>query len=190
VYVSWFLIGLPGNDREEDAMAVDLISRARERRERLLAELGRIDAFLAMANELAQEFGERPTPLRAQFTDAPRRSTKRRNLGSETVAAAIEIIRDRGHSLPTRDLVPLISARGIEIGGKSPIATLSARLSAAKGSTLDLINGKWCLINGDGMPRAGVSEQDEPADSSLTGKSADSLFNRQANGGAHAAALT
>jgi hypothetical protein len=165
-------------------MAVDLISRARERRERLLTELSRIDAFLAMASQLEREFGPQPRSSR-QAGDATRHSGRRGSLGAETVAAAIQILSDRS-SLSTRDLLPLITARGIEIGGKSPIATLSARLSAAKGSTLELVGGKWRLIERDEIPD---TRQDEPADSPLTGKSADSLFNRQTNGGTYAATL-
>jgi hypothetical protein len=184
--VSKFLLWLVRT--EEDAMAVDLILRARERRERLVAELARIDAFLAMASELENEWSEQPKGSRRVGIGA-RDGTKRGGLGADTVAAALQILRDHGHPLPTRDLVPLVIARGIEIGGKSQVATLSARLNAAKGITLDLISGKWCLINTEEVRSASGSEKDESADPSLAGKSADSLFHHQAKEDRYAATL-
>ncbi|MGI3170169.1 hypothetical protein ACRARG_13540 [Pseudooceanicola sp. C21-150M6] len=46
-----------------------------------------------------------------------------------TRIAAREILDELGMPVETRDLLPLIQERGIEVGGKDPIATLSARLS-------------------------------------------------------------
>ena len=51
-------------------MAVDIIMKAKRRREQLVTELARIDAFLALAAELAREEGDwrkpsAPTPRRA-----------------------------------------------------------------------------------------------------------------------------
>src|SRR5690242_8845432 len=152
-------------------MADDIIMRARQRRERLLAEVARIDDFLAMAAELEREDNQPKTSA-----SKPRQSA-RRGVGIETVEAAAEILRDRG-PLSTRDLVPMIEARGIEIGGKSNIATLSARLSGGKG-VIELIAGKWRLVENGEMSGEGTDpEQDESADDTVRGRSADSLFNQ------------
>jgi hypothetical protein len=83
----------------------------------------------------------------------------------------------------------MIKDLGIQIGGKSEIATLSARLSSGGKGVVELIDGKWRAAVPDEAPGPEtVSEREESADSSLTGKSADSLFN-QTKGGTYAAAL-
>jgi hypothetical protein len=123
-------------------MAVDLIMKAKERRERLVAELERLDTFLAMAADLARDDDQ---PRQAERVPRSSRQPARRGAGADTVTAAIAILRERGHPLPTRELLPLIVQHGIEVGGKSPIATLSARLSGAKG-VLQMSAGRWNLI--------------------------------------------
>lgn len=50
---------------------------------------------------------------------------------SETEHVATEIIRERGRPVSTRELLVELEKRGIEVGGKDPFSTLSARLSRA-----------------------------------------------------------
>jgi hypothetical protein len=167
-------------------MAMDIIIKAKERRDRLAAEIARLDIFLAMAAELSGDEGHTP---RAERTVRATRRGASRGIGAETVAAAIGIVRDRGPQ-PTRDLLPMIKALGINVGGKSEIATLSARLSTSGKGTIEMAAGRWREAEQDKAPGPGLApEREESADPSVEGRSADSLFN-QAKEGRYAAALT
>jgi hypothetical protein len=164
----------------------DIVMKAKQRREHLVAELARLDAFLAMAAELAGDESQSPGSERA--TRAPRHAAKR-GIGAETVAAALAIVRDRGPQL-TRDLLPTIKALGIQIGGKSEIATLSARLSSGGKGVVEMSNGKWREAVPNKAPGSETaSEREESAGPSLTGRSADSLFRHQTKEDRYAAAL-
>ena len=47
----------------------------------------------------------------------------------DTESAAADAIRSRGTAVSTRDLLHEVTARGVDVGGKDPLATLLARLS-------------------------------------------------------------
>ena len=163
----------------------DLITKAKQRRERLVAELARLDDFLAMAAELMGEPATMPTSKRA-----PRQIVKvRSGVGAETVAAAVEVLRDGGVPLSSRDLLPKVEARGVEVGGKQPIATLSARLAGGK-DVLQMIEGKWHLVEASGSNSGpeSASAEEESADQPVAERPADSL-NHQTKEGRYAAAL-
>ncbi len=166
---------------------VDIIMRARTRREQLVAELARLDTFLEMAAELARDGVD--TELTERATPRPRQ-TAPRGVGADTVAAALDIVRQHGPQA-TRALLPLIAARGIPIGGKSEIATLSARLSTTGKGVIWMFEGKWRevrLIRRAPMPE-GLDEREESADPSLTEEFAHSLFHNQTKEDRNAAAL-
>lgn len=169
---------------------MDLIQRAQAKREQLRNELARIEAFLATAFELEQDFArEKPADRRndAEKADAPVRrgpSPPRSGVGKETLDAAAEVIRQFG-SMSTRDMLPFICAKGIDVGGKDPVATLSARLSG-KG-VLEVYHGKWRFI--EGAESSGTTGNEEAADNPTKDQSAASLFT-QAKENDDAAALT
>lgn len=50
---------------------------------------------------------------------------------SETERVAAGIIRELGRPVPTREMLSLLAARGVDVGGKDPASTLAARLSRA-----------------------------------------------------------
>lgn len=56
----------------------------------------------------------------------PRRTSSVMN---PTRVAVAELLEEAGGPLETRDLLPKVRERGIDVGGKDPVATLSARLS-------------------------------------------------------------
>jgi hypothetical protein len=169
---------------------MDLIQRAQAKREQLRTELARIEAFLATAFELEQDLArEKPADRRsdAKKADAPVRraaTTPRSGVGKDTLDAAAEIVREYG-SMSTRDLLPYICAKGIDVGGKDPVATLSARLSG-KG-VLEVYHGKWRFI--EGAEGSGNAGNEEATDNPTKDQSAASLFT-QAKENEHAAALT
>lgn len=165
---------------------MDIISHAMAKREKLRSELEKIDSFLATAFELEQEAGgvdatteKKTLPAPEAAAPAPRKFIVRlpgTGLVSATANAAGAILRERGVAMSTRELLPLIRAKGIEVGGKDPLATLSARLSNS--NKVKLTSGKWWLVDVDGQS----VESQEAADAPTTEQSAAPLFN-QARGG-------
>jgi hypothetical protein len=164
----------------------DVVTKAKQRREQLVAELARLDTFLAVHAELAEDEG--PSLRRERTASTSRHTAKRGGVGADTVAAALAIVRNRGPQI-TRDLLPMIKARGIQIGGKSEIATLSARLSSSGKGVIEILDGKWreAVPHKASEPET-APEREESADQSVRGTSADSLFH-QTKEGRYAAAL-
>ena len=88
--------------------------------------------------------------------------------------------------MATRELLPLVLARGIEVGGKDAVATLSARIS--KKGAVELVNGKWWLIQSDTeSSSATADDNEEAADIPAKETSAASFFHNE--GGTHGTAL-
>lgn len=166
---------------------MDLIARAQEKRDWHKAELARIEAFLATAFELESELNKSPitrdSRTDAQKAEAPKRQRQASRpvsgIGAATINAAEQFIAERG-PMTTRDLLPLIRSRGIEVGGNDPVATLSARISH-KGD-LVTFNGKWHFK--DKAPSvAGLnSTNNEAADNPAKDQSAASLFQSNQGG--------
>ena len=100
---------------------MNIIQQAQAKREALQRDLARIEAFLATAYELQQELGQpvRHNPASdSAKADAPakRKVSAPTGSGSETVRAVVDILRERGRPLSTRELLPLVQAKGIEVG--------------------------------------------------------------------------
>ena len=166
-------------------MAADLVALAKRRREQLVAELARLDMFLAMAADLASD-NAAMVPDRSDSRSRP--TAAPRGVGADTVAASLEIVREHGPKA-TRDLLPVLKARGIPVGGKSEIGTLSARLSTTGKGILEMHEGKWREAKQIEAPGPGTAlEGGESADTPTKDASADSLFN-QTKEGRYAAAL-
>ncbi len=157
---------------------MNIIQQAQAKREQLHRELTRIEAFLATAFELQQEF-DRPAsqPMSdAAKADAPLKRVRSAatGSGSETLQAVVDILRTRNEPTSTRDLLPLVLAKGIAVGGKSALATLSARISQ-KGP-IAVNDGKWWFVNEDHKTSGAEASGDEAAEQSGTEQSAASLF--------------
>ncbi len=147
---------------------MDILEQAKAKREGLQRELARIEAFLATAYELQHEFDKGATAAPEQSdkakADAPvrARTPSTPGSGSATLKAVAEILRNRGTPLSTRELLPLVRAKGIDVGGKDALATLSARLSQ-KG-VVAVNGGKWWFINAaSGAEASGEEAADTPA---------------------------
>ena len=106
-----------------------IIARATAKRDAALAEAKRWDEWICMYVEVA-EAKHVPQHVINGVAGATRRAPVSGAL-AETEAAVVAILTATGHPMPTRDLQPALAERGIEIGGKDPISTLSARLSRA-----------------------------------------------------------
>lgn len=172
---------------------MDIIQQAQAKRESLQREMARIEAFLATAYELQQEFDQGATVTKPQSdthkADAPARATRSTSIGggSVTLRAVGEILRERGVPLSTKELLPLVRAKGIEVGGKDALATLSARISQ-KG-LVTVTGGKWWFIGGQ-QASSGESLGEEAADEHpAKEQSAASLFHSNQGERHNAAAL-
>lgn len=134
---------------------MDLIAQALAKREQLKTEMARLDQFLAVAHELQAQNGgsgdlfkltdEEKVKAPIAATTAPR---PRNGIGDETAKIAYNVLEEANRALTTRDLLPLVLAHNIEIGGQDPVATLSARMSnfvKKNPNTMKLIQGQWYL---------------------------------------------
>src|SRR3546814_11801938 len=59
----------------------------------------------------------------------------------DTAMAAIRYMRQHGEGMTTRELLPIVEAAGVEVGGNNPIATLSARIGRSEERRV----GKECV---------------------------------------------
>lgn len=67
-----------------------------------------------------------------QAPQSVRATTKRAsNIMAPTRDAVAKILRQEQRAMQTAELVPMVQAAGIDVGGKNSVATLSARLSNA-----------------------------------------------------------
>jgi hypothetical protein len=112
-------------------MADPILQNALARRDAALAEARRWDDFIHMYGELksgqAQHAeGKSVLPTRL-LSPAPAPT----GTISDTEREAANVIRELQRPVSTRDLLTMLMQRGIEVGGKDPLSTLSARLSRA-----------------------------------------------------------
>ncbi len=120
-----------------------IIDRARAKRERLAAEIERIDAWLAMADELASDSSSEHT---SKAAPARKEGTSQRSAGeamTATYEATERALNEHGAPIPLGDLLAIVRAAGVEVGGKNPNATLSARLSNSDKFTSHRGLGWW-----------------------------------------------
>lgn len=81
----------------------------------------------------------------------PSQSTRGAAL-AETEKVAIQAIRQAGRALHTRELLIVMEAAGVEVGGQDPASTLSARLSRAPRLWNDRPNG-WRVSDETAPPK-------------------------------------
>ena len=134
-------------------MPDDIIANAIARRDAALSEARRWDDFIRMYSELAGAQSKKQTA-------GPSASTASANPGalSDTEKATREIIERLGRPVATRELLGLLAEIGIDVGGKDPASTLSARLSRAP--SLENIRQRGWWIKGradDANPSTGTS---------------------------------
>jgi hypothetical protein len=107
-------------------MSDDILTNAIARRDAALAEARRWADFIRMYGEIT---GTRPGAP-ADFAPSARAASAPGAL-SETEKATAAILSELGRPVPTRELLELLAARGVKVGGQDPASTLSARLSRA-----------------------------------------------------------
>jgi len=148
-----------------------LIADAYARRDKALSEAQRWSSFIDMMCELRPNLRRLDTVTRSEARVEPGRPKEGGSPGPRTMAitetAAIEAIRRAGRYLHTRELLPLIEASGVEVGGKDPAATLSARLSRSERLANNRAHG-WAVVE-DQAPRSAMEAAFDDLDGPLEG---------------------
>ena len=135
-----------------------ILKDALARRDAARVEADRWDDFVRMYCDLRgipyqdEDRGDTVAPAAQRPSQPPTPSPGSALFATEQ--AAIEILKEVGHPLPTGKLRPLLEERGISIGGKEPNSTLSARLSRAPRLYNDRPRGWWIK---------GTADDDNPA---------------------------
>ena len=157
-----------------------IVSEAQERLVELEAERAALQELVAAAERLVKPVAQphhtatapksRPS---ANWVQVVRTSSK----VQPTRKVVREVLRANRRAMLTRELLVLVRERGIEVGGKDPIATLSARLSNADefknhGGTV----GWW--FAGEAVPTPQVSFE-EAEEKSSEGQSPASNLERE-----------
>ncbi|MCP5388161.1 MAG: hypothetical protein H6915_00180 [Novosphingobium sp.] len=114
---------------------MDLLAKAQARLAEIENERQELLSFIAMAQKLQ---GAPPASSRTVTINPPprvrirERNAPQTGVVMDTANIVMEHMRQHGDGLRTRDLLPIVEAAGIEVGGQNPIATLSARLGASR----------------------------------------------------------
>ena len=112
---------------------VRIISEAKERLAVLNEERESLEALVSHAERLARLIPSAGRPQPSAEAPAKKSGALRpSSLVRPTRDAVRQILEEAGKPMSTRDLVPEVLRRGIVIGGKDEIATLSARLSSGE----------------------------------------------------------
>ena len=93
--------------------------------------------------------------------DAPKSPTQESGTPPRVVQEVISILTDAGHPIRTRDLLPLLTLRGLRIGSQNPVTNLSGSLSKWKQLLIANRREGWSLVQS--MSKA------DPIPSSSTG---------------------
>ena len=119
-----------------------ILADAESRHRVVVSELAQLEKLIASAKELSKM-------AHPAQTAADTRRPKRATTSNLTRIITREILTKRGTPMKTVELLPLLRDRGVEVGGKDPIATLSARLSNTDEFESNRKEGWWFA----GVPR-------------------------------------
>ena len=142
-------------------MPDSVIEEATRRRDAALAEARRWEDFVKMYDTLAGGTTRQHSQV-TQLLQMPGMTTQANVYKSQkssgalakTEEATASILRELGHPVKTAELLTKLVARGVEVGGQSPVATLSARLSRATSLINDRSKGWWFRNSTDGRSGA------------------------------------
>lgn len=131
--------------------------------------LERLEAVRAVI----QAYGPRdnaavPVEERGAVNARPRRATRAPSTTTTRIKALLaDRLRGGASPTPTRDLLQFLDSEGIDVGGKNPVATLSALLSHA--SEFEVVGRQGWILKSE-RPEAqtsGLALADEAAASSI-----------------------
>jgi hypothetical protein len=122
--------------RQESSRLESRLSSVRDR-------IVKLEHYIEMAREFGD--GESTRANETHSANQERQRAPRGGMSGRAVQECIAILRERGHPIQTKELYALIERRGIKLGGKTPIGSLSGCLSRTPGLVADRSRG-WSLI--------------------------------------------
>lgn len=146
--------------------AMDILKAAIAEERHLLERLEAVRAVI-------QAYGPRDSTTvrveeRGNVSASPPRATRAPSATTTRIKALLaDLLRGETSPTPTRDLLQFLEGEGIHVGGKNPVATLSALLSHADEFEVVGRNG-WVLKSGrPAVGTAGPASTDEVHASSI-----------------------
>jgi len=146
----------------------ELIREAVRKRDAALHEAARWSSFIDMYQELAETSAALLTEQTVSGTRVEQSQGGRGSALADTERAAVAAIQNAGKALKTPELLAALQEAGIEVGGKDPLSTLSARLSRAE-SLENIRPHGWRLRRtnhsspwGENAPLTGSSKEETP----------------------------
>jgi hypothetical protein len=92
----------------------------------------------------------------------------------KNVRVVVDILRERGRPIKTKDLVDELERRGITTGGKIPVTNLSSALSRFK-QLLSADRSEGWSLNEWSVPQIANNGEPKPADAKITSDTASEL---------------
>ena len=128
---------------------MDVIERAKSKREALLKEARRLDDFIKMAESLDAEL--QPVVGNAGVAAAPIGSNELKTLSNKArvEAAVFDLIKTHG-PMKKQDIYQHLQKLGIDPGSKNPPAMLSILLSRSNLFINNREKGVWQIVKGKG----------------------------------------
>lgn len=162
----------------------NILAVAVSRRDAAAAEVRKWDDFIRTAQELMGGGAVLPAhytaPMLPGIPESSPRAVNRVGIDfsgaalAMTEQRAVQLINEAGRAMHTRELLKKMEEGGLPVGGKNPIATLSARLSRAKKLYNTRIDG-WAIREevSEGDEAEGFTPAGEPSASHSTQHSAE-----------------
>lgn len=156
---------MPLDNLDFNAAQTELRRQAADKLEFHMAEIGRWSLVLQRLDEVGKALSDTADAVRRENashqTGGPSagRAERSRNaptsgLVFDTASFVRTYMIEHDEGLKTRDLLPIVQAGGIEVGGKNPIATLSARLHSSQ--LFEHKQGRW-VVKRDGTGPVAVT---------------------------------
>ena len=117
-------------------MIEDVLTAAIAQRKQLAEQMKQLDSFISMYRRL--QSGE------AQIVGYPPTVTIRADPPKSIELGSLDILREAGETVPTKEILQRLSDRDIHVGGKDPVNNLASVLS--RSNAIENIRGKgWIL---------------------------------------------
>ena len=153
------------------------------------AEVARLEAFLATYAEISKE-AARAMPVKSgspdNWTNVLTNIVTGIQRTQEVVAdasvmrkserIAVEAIRKQGRPIQSAEMLKIFEALEVEVGGRDPASTLSARLSRAP--SLEFVRGLGWTVKGDGPPDEVASPSPEGKELTTSTETSDDAVKR------------
>lgn len=165
---------------------MSVIGSAKKRLAELEEERSHLFGLIQHAEALAVASRGEATPHSVDPVKGVRKRKRQAPAMAPTREAARKILDEYGEPIETRNLLSLIRERGVDVGGKDPVATLSARLSNSREFRNKRGVGWWF----SDRPYPSELGFEEAEDETVEGSSSASSEHSNNGGSSNAAALS